>query len=160
MTRQRLTLERFLPYRLSVASNAVSDRIAAGYRGRFGLKIAEWRLIAILAEAGAMTQQALGARTRMDKIPVSRAATALVERGLVATARHPSDGRSHLLSLTPAGEALYAEIAPLALSLEQALLSGFTAQERAQLAGLLRRLEDAADAMGATGDGAAPVNEG
>jgi DNA-binding MarR family transcriptional regulator len=131
-----LTLDRFLPYRLSVASNSVSNRIAQSYRKRFGLKVPEWRLIAILAE--------LGGLTRMDKITVSRAASALVERGLVGSNRNPGDGRSHFLSLTSEGQSLYTEIAPLARSLERELLADFSLEERTQLETLLRRIERAA----------------
>ena len=139
-----LVLDRFLPYRLSVASNAVSTRISNAYRKRFGLKIAEWRLIAILAETPALTPAMLGERTRMDKITVSRAAAALIERGLVAADDNPTDGRSHFLSLTGDGRALYAEIAPVALATEAALFDSLTADERSTLEALLRRVEAAA----------------
>ena len=139
-----LVLDRFLPYRLSVASNAVSTRISNAYRKRFGLKIAEWRLIAILAETPALTPAMLGERTRMDKIAVSRAAAALIQRGLVAADDNPTDGRSHYLSLTGDGRALYAVIAPVALATEAALFESLSADERATLATLLRRIEAAA----------------
>ena len=141
-----LRLDAFLPYRLSVASNAVSARISASYRKRFGLKIAEWRLIAILAEANEMTPQALGSAARIDKISVSRAAAALIERGLIVARNNPEDGRSHLLALTEDGLSLYAEIAPMALAMEAELLSRFTADERRQFDRLLRRIEGAAGA--------------
>src|SRR6201999_4585598 len=95
-----LKLDQFLPYKLSIASNAVSDAIATAYRTLFGLRIPEWRLVAVLAEHGGMSQQALCGRTRMDKVTVSRAAIALVERELVARGANPDDQRSHLLTLT------------------------------------------------------------
>ncbi len=139
-----LILDRFLPYRLSVASNAVSARVANAYRKRFGLRIAEWRLIAMLAEAPRLTPLALGEATRMDKITVHRAAAALIERGLVETRDNPADGRSHFLQLTDDGRALYAEIAPLALATECAVFRDFNAEERALLEALLRRIEAAA----------------
>ena len=140
-----LILDRFIPYRLSVASNAVSARISASYRKRFGLKVPEWRLIAILAEGGEMTPQALGQAARIDKISVSRAAAALIERGLVMQRANPGDGRSHLLSLTSDGASLYAEIAPVALAMEAELLSGFSDADRMMLDRLLRRIEGAAE---------------
>lgn len=143
MTRP-LVLDRFLPYRLSVASNAVSTRISNAYRKRFGLKVAEWRLIAILAETARQTPLMLGERTRMDKISVSRAAAALIERGLLIAEDNPQDGRSHLLSLTDDGRALYAEIAPLALTTEAQLFAALTAEERSTLEKLLRKVEAAA----------------
>ena len=139
-----LKLDRFLPYRLSVASNAVSARISQSYRKRFGLKIPEWRLIAILAERDSMTPQEIGQAGELDKITVSRAASALIERGLVVQRRNPGDGRSHFLSLTDDGRALYTEIAPAALAMEADLLAGFSATERTHLEALLRRIEAAA----------------
>jgi DNA-binding MarR family transcriptional regulator len=139
-----LRLDGFLPYRLSVASNAVSARISASYRKRFGLKIPEWRLIAILAEGGEMTPLAVGRSARIDKISVSRAAAAMIARGLVRQRDNPEDGRSHLLSLTGDGLALYAEIAPAALAMERELLASLSDDERQQLDQLLRRVESAA----------------
>ena len=104
-------LAGFLPYQLSVASNAVSDLIAERYRKRFALKIPEWRVMAILGDhgaasiagEGAMTQRALTAATLMDKVAVNRAVKVLEERGLVARVPNPIDGRSHLLALTEEG---------------------------------------------------------
>ncbi len=143
MTRP-LVLDAFLPYRLSVAANAVSTRISNAYRKQFGLKVAEWRLIAILAETGNQTPLMLGERTRMDKISVSRAAAALIARGLLIAENNPQDGRSHLLSLTETGVVLYDEIAPLALATEAQLFSELTRKERGTLEKLLRKVETAA----------------
>ena len=145
MTGLAFTLDEFLPYRLSVASNAVSSRISQSYRKRFGLKIAEWRVMAILGEHHAMTPQALVSATRMDKISISRAASALTERGLVVASSNPGDGRSHILSLTVDGQALYTEILPLALETEGHLLASFSENERKLLEILLRRIETAAE---------------
>lgn len=140
----RLRLDRFLPYRLSVTSNLVSDRIASAYQALFGLSVPEWRLVAVLAEAGPIAPVALGERTRMDKVTVSRAATALVARRLLARMPNAGDRRSHLLDLTGAGRALYARVAPEALKLERELLASFTSAEVATLDALLRKLEAAA----------------
>ncbi len=142
-----LRLDAFLPYRLSVASNAVSDAIASAYRALFGLAIPEWRLIAVIAEASAITPQAIAARTRMDKVTVSRAAAALAGRGLIARTPNPRDARSHLLTLTRAGTRLYAEVAPKALELEAQLFEGWAAPERAALSAMLARLETAAEGL-------------
>lgn len=139
-----LRLDAFLPYRLSIASNLVSDAIADAYRALFGLKIPEWRLIAVLAEGTAMSQQALGARTRMDKVTVSRAAIALERRGLVARDADAADQRAWRLSLSAAGRALYAQVAPQALAIEAAVFAGFDADERTAFADMLARIERAA----------------
>lgn len=130
-------LAGFLPYQLSVASNAVSDLIAERYRKRFALKIPEWRVMAMLGDAGSMTQRALTAATLMDKVAVNRAVKVLEERALVARVPNPGDGRSHLLALTDEGRAIHAEVMPLALATERELLSGFAADDQARLRDML-----------------------
>ena len=88
---------------------------SAAYMALFGLRIPEWRLISVLAEHGGMSQQALCGHTRRDKVTVSRAAIALAGRGLIERRPNPVDQRSHLLSLTPDGRALYEQVVPKAL---------------------------------------------
>lgn len=136
-----LVLDDFIPYRLSVTSNLVSDSIARAYETLFGLTIPEWRLVAVIAETGGITQQAIGAKTLMDKVTVSRAAIALVGRGLLARRDNPDDRRSHLLELTDAGRDLYAAIAPKALDLERRIFAAFAPDEVAQFVAMLRRIE-------------------
>jgi len=143
----RLKLDQFLPYRLSIASNRVSSAIATAYQALFGLRIPEWRLIAVIAESDGLTQQALGAATRMDKVTVSRAAIALVDRGLVERRPNPDDQRSHLLSLTAAGQTLYESVAPKALELEAQVFAGFSTAEIATFRAMLERLEASAASL-------------
>ncbi|HEX6859623.1 MAG TPA: MarR family winged helix-turn-helix transcriptional regulator [Caulobacteraceae bacterium] len=138
-----LILDDYMPYRLSVSSNAVSRLIARAYEDRFGLSVPQWRLMAVLAEKP-MTQQQIVARTAMDKVTVSRAAQGLLTRHLVTRTAHEADGRSHILTLSEQGRALHAEIAPMALAYEAALLSGLTPPEIETLKRLLMRLESAA----------------
>ena len=139
----RLRLDRFLPYRLSVTSNRVSERIARTYEALFGLSIPEWRLIAVIAEAPGITQADIDERTRMDKVTVSRAAIALAQRGLLDRAPNVADRRSRHLSLNEAGRALYDQVAPKALELEARILARFSTEEVGQLMDMLRRLDAA-----------------
>jgi DNA-binding MarR family transcriptional regulator len=149
-----LRLDSYLPYRLSVASNAVSGLIARAYQDRFGLSIPQWRLICVLVEDGAMTQGQIVTRTFMDKVTVSRAAQGLLQRHLVTRSEHHADGRSHVLGLTIEGRRLYSEIAPLALAYEAALIAGLSPEEVMLLRRLLTRLQSAATAL--AGEGAPP----
>ena len=123
------SLSQFLPYQLSLASNAVSGRIAVEYRQRWGLSIPEWRVMAVLGDVGALTQRDLTRRTLMDKVAVNRACKGLEERALAERTPNEADGRSHLLDLTEEGRAMYAEIMPLALKMEERLFEGFSGEE-------------------------------
>ncbi|ATE66952.1 MarR family winged helix-turn-helix transcriptional regulator [Rhizorhabdus dicambivorans] len=141
MTAKGLTLDQFIPYRLSVTTNVVSDVIASAYEALFGLSIPEWRVIAVVAERDGVTQQGICTATRMDKVTVSRATIALVNRGLVIRAPNRADRRSRLLALTKAGRALYAEIAPKALEYEQRIFASFPPEELDRFIEMLRAIE-------------------
>lgn len=142
----RLRLQDFLPYRLSVAANAVSRHIARAYEHQFGLKNPQWRLLAVLADEGPMTPQMLCGRTVMDKVTVMRAAQGLLRRRLVRRLANPQDGRSHRLLITADGKRLYLRIVPLARAYEAQLLDGIELREIDRFRQLLRRIEQAASA--------------
>jgi DNA-binding MarR family transcriptional regulator len=144
VSKRRLRLQNYLPYRLSVAANAVSQLIARAYQDRFHLKIPEWRLIAVLADEGSLTPQALCRRTVMDKVTVTRAAQGLLARRLVRRVPNAADRRSHRLVLTSAGRRLHGEIAPLALQYESRLLEKLQPLDVVKLERQLRQLESVA----------------
>lgn len=146
-----LRLDDFIPYRLSFTGSMVSDRIATAYESLFGIDIPQWRVLAWVAEAGAegTTQQHICARSRMDKVTVSRAAIALGKRGLLDRTFHPRDRRSHLLHLSEAGRTLHAAIAPKALELEQRIFSAFDPQEVADFRAMLRRIDERIETLDA-----------
>lgn len=137
-------LADFLPYQLSVASNAVSTRIAEQYRRRFALKTTEWRVMAVLGDAGALTQRELCRLTLMDKVPVNRACRVLEDRDLAVRRPNARDGRSHLLELTDEGRAVHARIMPLAEAIEAELFGVLDDAERAAFAAMLARVREAA----------------
>jgi DNA-binding MarR family transcriptional regulator len=141
----RLTLHDFLPYRLSLAANAVSALLAEAYEG-VGLRPQEWRVLAILGEGGeALTQQEVVGRTKMDKVSVSRAAQALEARGWLRRSPDREDGRSLRIRLTAAGKRGYESLVPLVLEREERLVAGLSPREISELRGLLARLEAAAE---------------
>ncbi|KEY97751.1 MarR family transcriptional regulator [Sphingobium indicum] len=141
MTDKMLRLDAFIPYRLSFTAALLSDAIAQSYEDLFGIGIAEWRVIAWVAERGSITQQQICAMSRMDKVTVSRAAIALTGRGVLRRLPNAEDRRSHLLALTEEGERLHAAIAPRALEMESGVFSHFSAEEVEAFVGMLRRID-------------------
>ena len=135
-------LAEFLPYQLSIASNAVSTRIAEQYRTKFALKTTEWRIMAVLGDSGPTTQRELSQATLMDKVPVNRACKVLETRGLAKRMPNAKDGRSHLLELTKEGREVHEGIMPLALKIEAELFSVLSAEERAAMHDMLARLRE------------------
>lgn len=147
-----LKIEGHLPYRLSVASGAVSRLVARAYEDRFGLTIPQWRLVCVLAQHGGQGRGALAAGLAMDRAAVSRALQGLLKRRLVEQSGAVCDadpaGREKSIELTVEGRRLYAEIAPLALAYEAALTAGLAPAEVALLKRLLVRLQSAAQTLG------------
>ncbi len=135
-----LELERFLPYRLSILSNTISQAIAADYQQRYDLSTTEWRVMAVLARYDRLSARQVAERTAMDKVAVSRALSRLVEAGRVERDTHDEDRRRSVLWLSEAGWAVHDVVAPLARAHERAMLAKLSEDERVQLLALLDKL--------------------
>ncbi len=133
-----LDLEHFLPYRLSVLSNRVSEAISATYRDRFGLAVTEWRVIAILGRHPGTTATEVAQRSAMDKVAISRSVKRLLERELIERAADDADRRSRRLHLSISGQTIHDQVVPAARAFEQRLLERLSAAEQ----GMLDRLID------------------
>ena len=110
-----LKLAEFLPYRLHVLASLVSQALSRIYVERYALGVPEWRVLVTLGQFGVMTGKAVGAHSHMHKTKVSRAVCALEERKLLVRRENRADRREAFLSLTPAGRAIYQDLAPGAL---------------------------------------------
>lgn len=135
-----LDLEKFLPYRLSVLSNTVSQAIAREYEDRFALSITEWRVLAVLGRYDGLSAREVADRTAMDKVAVSRAVAELMKDGRVRRATADHDKRQSVLSLTAKGRKVYDEVAPLALEHERRLLAHLDTEEREWLGRIIEKL--------------------
>ncbi len=114
-------LDSFLPYRLSVAATRVSRRFARLYAAEAGISIAEWRVLAHLAQSGSVSVRDIHTRVDMDKSKVSRAAARLEGAGLLRKLGHAGDRRLIALSLTPSGEALMERLGAIARAFQTEL---------------------------------------
>ena len=143
----RLHLDRFIPYRLSVLTNTVSMLIARAYSQEFGLSIPEWRVIAVLARYPDLSAVEVAERTAMDKVAVSRAVTHLLARRRITRGYDKGDKRRSILRLSSSGQSVYRKVAPLALRYEEELLDALSTGERRVLAELIGRLTERARKM-------------
>lgn len=110
-----LKLEQFLPYRLNVVASLVSQALSRIYADRYGIGVPEWRVLVTLGQYGMVTGKAIGSHSHMHKTKVSRAVAVLEKRKLVARRANHADLREAFLTLTPAGRAMYDDLAPIAL---------------------------------------------
>ena len=135
-----LQLEHFLPYRLSILSNTISQAIADDYQSRYDISMTEWRVMAVLARYAGLSAREVAERTAMDKVAVSRALARLVEAGRVDRAVHDNDKRRSVLNLSDAGWAIHDEVAPMARAREREVLAKLNAEERVWLTRILDKL--------------------
>ena len=140
----RLHLEHFVPYRLSVLTNIVSMSIAEAYEREFGLSIPQWRVIAVLARYPDLSAIEVAERTAMDKVAVSRAVQGLLAQRRLLRTYDSGDRRRTRLRLSTAGQSVYTRVAPLALNYEKKLLDALSPTDRRALDRLLGRLVERA----------------
>jgi DNA-binding MarR family transcriptional regulator len=145
----KLHLELFVPYRLSVLTNIVSQSIADTYEREFGLTIPQWRVIAVLARYPDLSQIEVAERTAMDKVAVSRAVQGLLAARRLVRSYDAGDRRRSRLRLSSAGKSVYTRVAPLALSYEKKLLDALSPADRKALERLIGRLMERAKRLAA-----------
>lgn len=148
---QALELENFLPYRLSVLAQLVSESLHDLYAEPFGLSVTQWRVMAALGRFAPLAASEVGQRILMDKVAVSRAVAGLMERGLIERATDRTDRRRASLRLSARGRAMHARIVPLALGYQERLYNAFDADERRRFDALTERLFAHAKALRPTG---------
>ena len=95
-------LETFIPYRLSVVANRVSQSIAQLFDEKYRLPIPEWRILVVLDTHEPLAVHEIAELASMDKTRVSRAHKRLVDLKLVQMDDDPEDGRKVSIRLTPA----------------------------------------------------------
>ena len=144
---QALALEKFLPYRLSILSQLVSESLHDLYAQPYGLTVTQWRVMAALGRFAPLSASAVGQRIVMDKVAVSRAIAGLMRRDLIERATDHHDRRRVSLRLTDRGRAMHARIVPIALDYEAKLCAALTAAERRTFDALADRLFARAEAL-------------
>jgi DNA-binding MarR family transcriptional regulator len=135
-----LKLEDFLPYQLNLVASLTSQALSRIYAERYKFGIPEWRILVTLGQFGMMTGKAIGLHSHMHKTKVSRAVAFLEHRKLVARKANRDDLRESFLSLTPAGQAIYDQLAPAALDFAEQLISVVSPADRPAFDRALRQI--------------------
>ena len=144
-----LKLEEFLPYRLNVVASLVSHALSRIYVDRHGIGVPEWRILVTLGQFETMTAKAIGAHSHMHKTKVSRAVSALERRKLIMRRENRADRREAFLSLTPAGRAIYHDLAPGALEFARKLFETIDPADRNAFERAITRLTEQSMALAA-----------
>jgi DNA-binding MarR family transcriptional regulator len=135
--------------RLPAGTAFLLAQLGAHAAGRFAERLAPLGLVPahagvlrLIAREPELNQRALSARLRALPSRVVALIDELEALDMVVRRRHPSDRRSHVLTLTGKGADMLAELRGVAEAHEAELLDALDGSERAALAALLQRLAD------------------
>lgn len=116
-------LEAFLPYQLAVLAERTSRAFEAEYHARFGIGVAEWRVLAHLSQSPSVSVRDIQRQVSMEKSRVSRAAGRLEVAGFILRRPDPADARLLALELTDKGLDLIATMTPVAAAFEAEMMA-------------------------------------
>lgn len=140
-------MTELLAYRLHKVANLVSRSAAMRYKREFDVLLWEWRTIALLGAAGAMSLSELAKAAGLDKGQISRVASGLTARGLVLRQVDEVDTRKISLSLTPAGHKHYVGLNKVSNDRNIEFLECLSETEKKCLDSILEKLETKAREM-------------
>ncbi len=106
----------------------------------FGISGAQWVVLIRIGGGIGNTASELCRTLGYDSGAMTRMLDRLVKLGLVRRTPSAEDGRVATVSLTPAGEALYPRLKPIAIDVLNAHLRGFAPEEIERLMGFLERI--------------------
>jgi DNA-binding MarR family transcriptional regulator len=133
MASDPIDLQDYFPFFLGTISNRWTTSSSKIYLDRFGVGIADWRVLASIQALGAASSQEIVGLISMDAAAVSRSVTKLETEGFIARAPGRFVGRTKPYELTGAGR-------ELALAREDLLLGALTTDERRSLMDLMRKV--------------------
>ena len=140
-------LRGLLSHRVLVLSNTLARAAARYYLRRFGIRLAEWRVIDALHAGRGISANQISQWLQTDKAWVARSVESLIAGGYVRRRPDPQHGRRLLLTLSAKGERAYAAIAAAAQRRHDNVLKVLTAEERRVLEGVLGKLQARAEEM-------------
>jgi DNA-binding MarR family transcriptional regulator len=122
----------------------LSNRIGRAFYGevetKYGVTIAEWRVMLTLAAEAGVSAAEITNRWAIEKMAVNRAIQRLVDNGHVSRTRDPDDRRSYQLALTAKGNKLYEKIMPQADKRYNELISAVSEDELNTMVEALRKM--------------------
>jgi DNA-binding MarR family transcriptional regulator len=136
----KLDLDDYLPYLVNRVGTIIAEQFGGEALAPYGLSIAMWRVMAVLASNGGQRQIDLAGLTSIDASTLSRLVTRLVGLGVVSRTRSASSTREVVVKLTAKGKAQLARLIPLARDYETTAIAGLRADELAVLKSGLRRI--------------------
>ena len=125
----QLPVDRRFSYRFNMIGRTLAQHILLHVGREFGLNLAEYRILSILADRKSPSIKDIAAHAQLDKAHVTRALVDLIGRGLVTQIVDKQDRRLRVVKLTRAGQTMVTATLPISIERQQRLERRLTATE-------------------------------
>jgi DNA-binding MarR family transcriptional regulator len=136
----KLDLDNYLPYLVNRVGTIIAEQYGGEALAPYGLSIAMWRIMAVLASAGGQRQIDLAGLTSIEVSTLSRIVTRMVRIGVVSRTRSANSTREVVVKLTAKGNGQVARLIPIAQNYETVATAGLSPEDVAVLKRSLRRV--------------------
>lgn len=143
-----LPVEQFLTYRLHALHSALNRQASAILERASGLRLPEWRVIALLGTGATLNATKIGQISAIDKGLLSRILAGLKTRGLISIVTDANDRRSSVVALTAKGRAVYDKTIPHMQARQRALMRSLNKSEQIAVFPIIGKLLSAANVPG------------
>lgn len=137
-------VERSPRYRLAALSRLWTVSTEKIYVARFGISLAEWRILAIVGTERRTNASSIAERGLLEKSRISRMVARMIEQRLIVDEPDVRDARKVWLELTATGRAIFEAISEISIARDDMFLAPLSQRERAVLGSLLDKLLAAA----------------
>ena len=143
---ENLSVHDFITVRVSALMTLLRRKVTMPYANELGFSISEWRLLALIAHAGALPFGELVTQSTSDKSLVSRTIRQLEKRRLIKIMPESKNAKKKIVcKITPLGQAKHDEAIVVARQSQAAVLSSLTADERKALFAIIAKLRGVLD---------------
>lgn len=145
MLTQDLQLHSLVSVKLNVVNVKMSRQIGQAVQKLENLRLPEWRILALLAQAGALSQADIRVQIGMDKGQISRTIKNMLASELVENENGSVKSRNVRLGLTEKGKTVHQRVDVMMEQRNSVLLGGLSPEEKQSLLEGLDRIEKAVD---------------
>lgn len=138
-------LHSLISVKLNVVNVKMSRQIGQAVQKLENLRLPEWRILALLAQAGALSQADIRVQIGMDKGQISRTIKNMLVSELVENENGSAKSRNVRLSLTEKGAAVHQRVDILMDRRNSVLLESLSVEEKRSLYNGLDVIEKAVD---------------
>tara|TARA_Y100000994_G_C15575149_1_gene394174 strand:+ start:316 stop:783 length:468 start_codon:yes stop_codon:yes gene_type:complete len=142
-----LPLDQFITFRLLRLTNQLNRQAGKILASKVGLRLPEWRCLAILGAYGSMQVNQIATKLSADKGLISRSLSSLEKSRLVKTKRSAEDRRQIVIALTSRGRKTVSVMMPIMQKRQRVLIDALSKKEQNELHRMIDKLHIAVDAI-------------